>query len=52
MTATEICREWIAVDWGTTTLRAWAMAGGAAIGRVEARLGMGALGAVESAGAA
>jgi 2-dehydro-3-deoxygalactonokinase len=32
--------EWIAVDWGTTNLRAWAMAGDTALASREAPLGM------------
>jgi 2-dehydro-3-deoxygalactonokinase len=35
--------EWIAVDWGTTNLRAWAMAGDMALASREAPLGMGSL---------
>lgn len=35
--------EWIAVDWGTTYLRAWAMAGETPIGEVRSDAGMNAL---------
>lgn len=36
--------SWIAVDWGTTRLRAWGVGdGGRIVGRVESPLGMGAL---------
>ncbi|CAG0969007.1 MAG: 2-dehydro-3-deoxygalactonokinase [Rhizobiaceae bacterium] len=35
--------EWIAVDWGTTNLRAWAMAGARVLEAAAKPLGMGAL---------
>lgn len=35
--------EWIAVDWGTTNLRAWAMAGDRPVAAAAKPLGMGAL---------
>jgi 2-dehydro-3-deoxygalactonokinase len=35
--------EWIAVDWGTTSLRAWAMRGGRACDEARAPMGMGTL---------
>lgn len=35
--------DWIAVDWGTTNLRAWAMAGGAPVAEAEAAAGMASL---------
>ena len=35
--------DWIAVDWGTSNLRAWAMAGDCAIGSVSTGTGMGGL---------
>ena len=36
--------EWIAVDWGTSNLRVWAMAGGAAVAEADSAAGMGGLG--------
>ena len=35
-----ISPEWIAVDWGTTHLRAWAMQGGTAIAKARSDAGM------------
>lgn len=35
--------DWIAVDWGTTNLRAWAMAGDRPLASLAAPLGMGTL---------
>ncbi len=35
--------EWIAVDWGTSNLRVWAMAGSSALDMREASFGMGKL---------
>ncbi|MBI1417538.1 MAG: 2-keto-3-deoxy-galactonokinase [Limimaricola sp.] len=36
--------EWIAVDWGTTHLRAWAVQGGTVLARAQSDDGMGRLG--------
>jgi 2-dehydro-3-deoxygalactonokinase len=36
--------DWIAVDWGTSSLRAWAMAGGAVLAEAASDRGMGTLG--------
>ena len=35
--------DWIAVDWGTSTLRAWAMSGGTVLARAQSDDGMGKL---------
>ncbi|MEM9011290.1 MAG: 2-dehydro-3-deoxygalactonokinase [Pseudomonadota bacterium] len=35
--------EWIAVDWGTSRLRAWAMRGAEVVGEAQSDLGMGAI---------
>ena len=35
--------EWIAVDWGTTALRCWAMAGDRVLGEAHSQQGMGKL---------
>ena len=35
--------EWIAVDWGTSNVRAWAMRGSAAVAEASSDAGMGAL---------
>ncbi len=35
--------EWIAVDWGTTNMRAFAIAGDSVLDRIDAPLGMGGL---------
>jgi 2-dehydro-3-deoxygalactonokinase len=35
--------DWIAVDWGTSNLRAWAMADGAAVAKAESAAGMAGL---------
>jgi len=35
--------DWIAVDWGTSNLRAWAMAGGRPVAEAQADHGMGVL---------
>lgn len=35
--------DWIAVDWGTTNLRAWAMSGRTVLARAESDNGMGSL---------
>ncbi|MEM9427839.1 MAG: 2-dehydro-3-deoxygalactonokinase, partial [Pseudomonadota bacterium] len=42
MTA-EVRPDWIAVDWGTSCLRGWAMQGGTALARAESPDGMGTL---------
>ena len=31
MNSAKITADWLALDWGTTNLRAWAMSGGGAI---------------------
>lgn len=41
--ADRIAVDWIAVDWGTSTLRAWAMAGDAPCAEASAPQGMGRL---------
>ena len=38
-----IAVDWIAVDWGTSNLRAWAMAGEAAVAARSSDQGMGRL---------
>ncbi len=42
MNATET-PEWIAVDWGTSNLRAYAMQGGTVVARAQSEKGMAAL---------
>ena len=39
----KITPDWIALDWGTSNLRGWAMQGGSVLDRAEAAAGMGAL---------
>jgi 2-dehydro-3-deoxygalactonokinase len=43
MSVSPTAAEWIAVDWGTTNLRAWAMTGDRAIAAAAKPLGMGGL---------
>ena len=43
MTAERIAVDWIAVDWGTTHLRAWAMGGGGVRAEAASEDGMGRL---------
>lgn len=43
MAAQAAYADWIAVDWGTSRLRAWAMRGGAPIAETESDKGMGML---------
>lgn len=37
------CADWIALDWGTTHLRGWAMAGDTVLGEIRSDAGMNAL---------
>lgn len=43
MTEVDLQPEWIAVDWGTSALRCWAMRGEAALARASSDQGMGRL---------
>jgi 2-dehydro-3-deoxygalactonokinase len=43
MTPARITPDWIAVDWGTSNLRAWAMRGETVLGAVSSDRGMGKL---------
>ena len=43
--------DWIACDWGTSSLRVWAMSGGRAVAEAQSDRGMGKLGPAEFAGA-
>lgn len=38
-----VAADWIAVDWGTSTLRAWAMRGGSPVDEARSAKGMGGL---------
>lgn len=39
----DACAEWIALDWGTTHLRGWAMVGETVLGEIRSDAGMNAL---------
>lgn len=41
--STEITPDWIALDWGTSNLRGWALRGGAVVAQAMSEAGMGTL---------
>ena len=43
MSAESEYAEWVAVDWGTSNVRAWAMQGGAPVAEAKSDAGMGGL---------
>lgn len=45
----DISPDWIAVDWGTSSLRAWAVAGGSVVAKAASDDGMGKLASAEFA---